>query len=167
MRSLIVAMTSQWVIGKQGDLPWRLSSDLQRFKLLTMGHCILMGRKTFTSLGRVLPGRTSIVISRQPDLAKQLPVGVLHAQTLSEAFTLAGHDSSPFVIGGGEIYRIALPHVDRVFVTWVDTAIQGDTYFPEFPTAAWKLVSEESFVANEKNQFATRYCIYERNSNCS
>jgi dihydrofolate reductase len=158
--SLIVAMTRDGIIGRGGTLPWRLSADLQRFKALTMGHAILMGRKTFDSLGRVLPGRTSIVISRQASLP--LPEGVLAASNLDAAISQAGADDSPFIIGGAEIYALALPRVERMHVTWVEANIEGDTYFPAWNSAEWRLTSAEPHLADAKNQHDYTFATYER-----
>jgi dihydrofolate reductase len=158
--SLIVAMTRQGVIGRGGTLPWKLSSDLKRFKALTMGHHLLMGRKTFESLGRVLPGRTSIVISRQAGY--QTPPAVLVAHELDEAIRLATGDDEVFIIGGGEIFRVAQPRANRMYVTWVEAAIEGDTLFPAWNPAEWQLVSSERHSADEKNEYDTTFCIYDR-----
>src|SRR5690349_5756939 len=125
--SLIVAMTPNRVIGRDGTLPWRLSADLQRFKRITMGHPIIMGRKTFESIGRVLPGRTTIVVSRRKDYS---PTGALLAESLPAAIDLAGTSDEAFIVGGSEIYRAALPLVQRLYITMVQADIQGDTYFP-------------------------------------
>src|SRR5690349_12616593 len=122
--SLIVALTYNGrVIGRAGGLPWRLSADLVRFKRLTMGHHLVMGRKTYESIGRPLPGRTSIVVTRQQTLFEERGTGtgrgVLYAKSLEEALELARGDSEVFVIGGGEIFREALARADRAYVTWV------------------------------------------------
>jgi dihydrofolate reductase len=161
MLSLIVALTKDArVIGRAGGLPWRLSSDLKRFKRLTMGHHIVMGRKTYESIGRPLPGRTSIVVSRhQPPAAN---TELKHAGSLAEAVRLAQNDSEVFVIGGGELFREALPLAEKAYVTWVDADLTGDTFFPEFPTTAWKQISEEYIPADDKNEFPTRFAIYAR-----
>jgi dihydrofolate reductase len=158
--SLIVAMTRSGVIGRGGQLPWRLSADLRRFKALTMGHHLIMGRKTFDSLGRVLPGRTSIVLTRQADYRP--PAGVLTASDLDAALALAAEDREPFVIGGGEIFSLALPRADRLYVTWVHADIQGDTYFPELDVKSWKLVSESHHPADDKNEYDSTFSTYER-----
>src|SRR5437879_3602599 len=113
--SLIVAMTRSGVIGRGGQLPWKLSADLKRFKSLTMGHHLIMGRKTFESLGRVLPGRVSIMLTRHD--RNGLPSGVLKAHGLLEAIELAGGDNEPFVIGGGKIFEQAIPRAHRLYVT--------------------------------------------------
>lgn len=160
--SLIVALTHDArVIGRAGGLPWRLSADLKRFKRLTMGHHLIMGRKTFESIGRALPGRTSIVVSRQQQLFEAQPT-VKFAASLAEALSLTGDDPEVFVIGGGEVFREALPLARRSYVTWVYADLEGDTFFPEFPTPDWKQLSNEYIPQDEKNEFPTRFCVYER-----
>jgi dihydrofolate reductase len=158
--SLIVAMTRAGVIGRAGGLPWKLSEDLKRFKSLTMGHHLLMGRKTYDSLGRALPGRTSIVITRQASLA--VPAGVLIAADFSAARELAPADSEPFVIGGAEIFSLALPHTQRLYVTWVEADVPGDTYFPAFDRTQWREASSQSHSADARNEYDTTFCIYDR-----
>lgn len=155
--SLIVAMSRNRVIGRDGDLPWRLSADLKRFKSLTMGHHLIMGRKTFDSIGRPLPGRTTVVISRQ---SLSLPEGVLSATGLENAIEICAGDEQPFVVGGGEIYRIALPRVTKMFITHVDADIDGDTTFPEVDWSDWRVIREELFERDEKNSFPFRFVEY-------
>lgn len=157
--SAIVAVSRNHIIGSDGGMPWRQSADLKRFKQLTMGHPMIMGRKTFDSVGRPLPGRTSIVLSRQPTL--ELPAGVLHAQSLDEALRLCGDDPEPFVIGGGEIYRLAMPRVTRLYVTRIDAELPGDTRF-DCDYSAWRLLQEENHPADAKNQFAYVFQLWER-----
>lgn len=152
-------MTRSGVIGRGGQLPWRLSADLKRFKSLTMGHTLIMGRKTYDSLGRPLPGRTSIVISRQASLA--LPPEVIVVHSLAAALDRASRDDSPFVIGGGEIYAQALPLAERLFVTWVEAAIEGDTFFPAWNPGEWRLVAEERHSADAKNQYDYTFATYQ------
>ena len=152
-------MTRSGVIGSGGQLPWRLSADLMRFKSLTMGHTLIMGRKTYDSLGRPLPGRTSIVITRQALL--RLPAEVLLAHSLDEALHHAGHDDTPFVIGGGEIYAQALPLAERMHVTWVEAEIEGDTRFPVWDADDWRLVAEEHHSADTKNQYDYTFATYQ------
>ena len=153
-------MTRAGVIGKDGHLPWRLSADLKRFKALTLGHAIIMGRKTYDSLGRPLPGRTSIVITRQATL--HVPPEVLVVHSLAEALHHVGHDDAPFVIGGGEIFAQALPLAERMFVTWVESEIQGDTLFPAWNPREWRLAQEERHSADEKNQYDYSFATYYR-----
>ena len=174
--SLLVACSSNRVIGRAGGLPWRLSADLKRFKALTMGHPLLMGRKTFDGIGRPLPGRTSIVISRTPpadsgspqvhyvsslpqaiDLAREITAGVANGGQTAENPLSEG-----FIVGGGEIYRQALPLVDRLYLTLVEGEVLGDTYFPEVDFSSWKLVQQEVYPADEKNDFPSQFCVYDR-----
>ena len=159
MLSLIVAISENYVIGREGQLPWHLSADLKRFKKLTMGHHIVMGRKTYDSIGRQLPGRTSVVLTRQTDWAVE---GVLTATDLETALELAGDDEEVFIIGGSQIYQLALPLVERLYVTRVQTSVSGDTYFPEITDDQWQLEQTESFSADEKNDHDYSFLIYSR-----
>ena len=129
--SLIVAMTKDRVIGVNNTLPWQIPEDLKRFKKLTLGHSIVMGRKTFESIGRPLPGRQNIVITRNQDY---LMPGVEVAHSLDEALNLADKAKEIFVIGGGEIFSQALPQANKLYVTWIHKDIKGDAYFPNFDT---------------------------------
>ena len=158
--SLIVAMTRGGVIGRGGGLPWRLSSDLMRFKSLTMGHAIIMGRKTLESLPRALPGRKMIVVSRAKEFSA--PADVLVASSLGEALRLAGDDDRPYVIGGGEVFKQALPVADQLYVTWVEAEVEGDVRFPAVDWQEWREVSAERHSADEKNEYDTTFCIYDR-----
>ncbi|MFO0886275.1 MAG: dihydrofolate reductase [Pirellulales bacterium] len=161
--SLIVAHAPNRVIGNAGGLPWRLSSDLKRFKSLTMGHHLIMGRKTYDSIGKPLPGRTSIVLTRTlPQAQGETNSGVLYATTLTDAIRLASGDDEAFVIGGGDIYRQALPLVDRLYLTLVDADVDGDTYFPAIELAEWKQSHQESCPAAEKDQFPHQFLILDR-----
>ena len=161
--SLIVAMNDARVIGRSGDLPWRLSSDLQRFKRLTMGHHLIMGRTTYESIGRPLPGRTSLVLSRQASLAIADPgVHVFRNLDSAQEFAANAGDDEAFVIGGGEIYQAALPHVDRLYITHVEADVEGDTYFPEWDATEWNLLSEEQLPADSKNEYRSTFRIYHR-----
>jgi dihydrofolate reductase len=162
--SLVVAMSENGVIGRDGDMPWRLSSDLQRFRRLTMGHAIVMGRKTFDSIGRLLPGRTTIILSRQADYQVE---GAIVLAELSEA-SVAASTACPetdelFVIGGGQIYELALPLASTIYLTRVETHIHdGDTWFPEVDWNQWNRTHEEAIPADEKNQYPTTYEIWRR-----
>ena len=159
--SIIVAVAENGVIGRDNDLPWYLPADLQRFKKLTMGHHLLMGRKTFEAIGRALPGRKTVVISRgRPNL----PEGVQLAGSLEEALALAaasGEDEA-FVAGGAQIYHLALPRADRLYLTRIQAAIEGDTRFPELVAAEWRLVSQEDHEPDGKNNFAHSFLVYDR-----
>ena len=138
--SLIAAVARNRVIGRGNAMPWHLPEDLKRFKQITLGHPIVMGRRTYESIGRPLPGRENIVVTRNADLA--LP-GIRLAASLSAALELAG-ERPVFVIGGAEIYRLALPLADRLYLTEVDADIEGDTYFPEFDRAQWQETAREA-----------------------
>lgn len=141
--SIIVAVAENGVIGRDNDLPWRISADLKRFKALTLGHHLLMGRRTFESIGRALPGRTTIVLSRgTPDL----PAGVALAHDLDQAIDLArsAGETEAFVAGGAAIYAMALTRADRIYRTRVAIRAEGDTYFPDWDPAGWHLVAAET-----------------------
>ena len=159
MLSLIVAISENHVIGREGQLPWHLSADLKRFKKLTMGHHIVMGRKTYDSIGRQLPGRTSVVLTRQTDWSVE---GVLTATDLETALELAGDDEEVFIIGGSQIYQLALPLVERLYVTRVQASVAGDTYFPEITSEQWQLEQTDSFSADEKNDHDYSFLVYSR-----
>ncbi len=158
-QSLIVALSENGVIGRGGRLPWQLSADLRRFKLLTMGHTLVMGRKTFESIGRPLPGRTSIVVTRQADYH---PPGVVVAGSLDEAPRLAAGAAELFYIGGGEIYRQVLPQVERIYMTRVHAQIAGDTVFPGLSPSQWRLIEQTEHAADENNDFPFSFLVYER-----
>lgn len=138
---LVAAMARGNVIGADGGMPWHLPDDLRRFKELTLGHPMVMGRRTFDSIGRPLPGRTSIVITRDPDWARQ---GVLTATSLAAAVEIAASRSDEvMVIGGGQIYAAALPLAERLEITHIDRTVDGDTWFPPIPAAEWTVTAEE------------------------
>jgi len=145
--SLIVAMSDNRVIGRDGGLPWRLPADLKRFKRLTMGHHVIVGRKTFESIGR-LPGRKSIVLTRQQDYRA---AGELVAHDLDEALRSAAGDDEVFIIGGAEIYQQALHRADRMYVTLVHAQIEGDTRFPAFDANQWRSVDQTRHLADQSN----------------
>jgi dihydrofolate reductase len=161
--SIIVAVSENGVIGRDGGLPWHLSADLQRFKRLTMGHTIVMGRRTWESIGRVLPGRTMIVVSRQAGYEVPLE-GVRVANSLESALQIAaaaGEDEI-FIVGGAELYREALPQADRLYLTRVHAQVAGDTQFPAYNQSQWQLVSTEQFVADAKNEYPFSLEVYQR-----
>ena len=137
----LVAGSLGRVIGARNKLPWHLSADLKRFKALTMGHHIIMGRRTFESIGRILPGRTSIVVTRDRSYR---PAGLIVAHGVNDALALGTGDDEIFVIGGEQLYREALPLADRIYLTEIDREFEGDRFFPEMESAAWRLVSRES-----------------------
>lgn len=158
-KSLIVAMTEDRVIGRAGGLPWRLSSDLKRFKRLTMGHTIIMGRKTYESIGRLLPGRKTVIISRNPQFAID---GATVATSVDDAFSQAEGSDEAFIVGGAAIYAAALPIVERLYVTLVKKESEGDTFFPQFEWSDWRLVEEEQIPAGDRDEYPTTFRIYDR-----
>jgi dihydrofolate reductase len=157
--SLIVAISNNGVIGHQGQLPWQLSSDLQRFKRITMGHHIIMGRMTYESIDRLLPGRTSIILTRQQDYAIE---GALVARSITAACDLAAADEEAFIIGGSSVYESALDIVDRIYLTRVLADVQGDTFFPPLELAEWKRVESEDRSADDRNDHDHRFEVYDR-----
>ncbi len=162
--SLISAISENGVIGREGDLPWRLRDDMKWFKETTMGHPIIMGRKTFASNGGVLPGRANIVVSRTMDAHQP---GLEVARSLGNAIVLAKkHLANPageiFVIGGAGVYEEALPLADRMYLTRVHAIVDGDTRFPEVHWADWNLVREESHEEDDRNEYAFTIKVYER-----
>lgn len=161
--SIIVAAAENGVIGRNGELPWHLSGDLRRFKQLTMDHTIIMGRRTWESIGRALPGRHTVVVSRNPEL--QIDVAnVDRASGLDEALELARGrgDKEAFIVGGAELYRESLDKADRIYLTRVCATVDGDTSFPEVAWSDWRLIATEEYGANEKNDHAYRFETYDR-----
>lgn len=158
MISLIVAVSDNGVIGRDGDLPWRQSDDLKRFKAVTMGRPIVMGRKTWASIGRPLPGRQNIVVSRQPGLECEGADVVASAAAAIEAATDA---EEVMIIGGSEIYALFLPLADRVYLTRVHADVDGDARFAELDDD-WRLVSDERHAADDRNDHDMSFRIYER-----
>jgi dihydrofolate reductase len=156
--SLIVAMSRNRVIGRDNRLPWRLPADLRRFQHLTMGHCLIMGRKTYESIGRPLPGRTIIVLTRQANYA---PPGVLVAHTLEEALALA-RGEEVFIAGGAHVYQQAVALADRLYLTLIEEDIAGDASFPPLDESEWQLVSDQPHDADATNPYPYRFLVYER-----
>lgn len=147
------------MIGRAGDVPWHLPKDLKHFKALTTGHTIIMGRKTFESVGRPLPHRRNVVLTRDPTYRAE---GVTVVHDLDAALALAEGEDEVFVTGGEEIYRLALPRADRLYLTVVHATVEGDTRFPEFDEAQWRRVSEEHHPADERHAHAFTFRLYER-----
>ena len=156
--SLIVAIAKNRVIGHQNKMPWHLPAELQYFKRITMGHPIIMGRKTFQSIGRPLPGRQNIVVSRNTGFTA---TGVEVVHSIDEAIALtAGEDA--FVIGGATLYIEALPRANKLYVTEVDATPEGDTFFPLLNAHEWRETSREHREKDEKNIFAVDYVVLDR-----
>lgn len=154
MISIIVATAENGVIGKDNQLLWKLSADLKQFRILTTGHSIIMGRKTFDSIGRALPNRTNIVISRQKDLT--LPEGVFKVNSLEKAIEFAKSQAGNeeiFIIGGGNIYEQALTLTDKIYLTEVKASIEGDAFFPSIDTNDWKEIARISHQKDDKNEY--------------
>jgi dihydrofolate reductase len=158
--TLIAAVARNGVIGREGRLPWRLPGDLQRFKAVTMGHPVIMGRKTWESIGRALPGRLNIVVSRTAGLAA---AGCVVAGSLDEALRAAGSSPEVFVIGGAALYREVLPRADQLHLTRVIADFEGDVRFPEYDPADWRLVATKEYPADDRNPWACRVELFERN----
>lgn len=159
--SAIVATADNNVIGKDNDIPWYLPSDLKYFKKTTLNRHIIMGRKSFESIGRPLPKRTNIVISRNPYF---IASNCIKATSVEEALTIA-HDNGEeeaFIIGGGQIYELSKAYWDRVYLTTVHAKVEGDIYFPQLLEENWRLVSEEAHQADEKNEYDFTFKVLER-----
>lgn len=158
--SAIVAMARNRVIGVNNQIPWYLPADLRFFKKTTMGHHVIMGRRTFMSIGKPLPGRTNIVVSRNPFF---LAEGILVAHSLEEALYMAmeSGEKEAFVIGGGQLYLQAMSYLDKVYITRVDAEVAGDTYFPELSPFQWKQLSRTAFAADDRNAHGYAIEIYE------
>jgi dihydrofolate reductase len=151
-------MAKNRVIGANNKIPWHLPNELKMFKRLTMGHHIVMGRKTYESIGRLLPGRTTVIVTRQRDYA--VP-GAIIAHSLTDAINAAARDDEIFVIGGAEIFREALPIADRLHLTVVDAEPDGDTWMPEWHPGDWRETSAEAFEADDNHAHAYRYAMFE------
>ncbi len=157
--SAIVAIAENNVIGKDQDLIWHIPNDLKRFKNITNGHCIIMGRKTYESIGKALPNRTNIIITRQNNyLAK----GCIIVSSLEAAIAKAKseNEDEAFIIGGAEIYRQSLPIIDKLYLTKVHESFDGDTFFPDINLTNWKLVYQENHSSDEKNLYDHSFMNY-------
>jgi dihydrofolate reductase len=157
--SVIAALAKDRVIGIENRLPWRLPEDLAHFKALTLGHPILMGRKTFESLGRPLPGRTNVVITRNPAYR---PDGCLVAASIPAAIALCGEANELFFIGGAELYAQVIPMANRLYLTEVNIEAAGDAWFPEYDRGAFKELSRESRTGEKGDALAFDFVVYER-----
>lgn len=161
MLSIIVAIANKNVIGKDNKLIWRLPEDLKRFKRLTTGHTIIMGRKTFESLGRVLPNRKHIVLSN--DI--KLEIEDENVEVLSDISLLDKYINSPeehFVIGGATIYKLLMPYVNKMYITKINEDFEGDAFFPEIKQEEWNVICIEKGIKNEENPFDYEYIDYIR-----
>ena len=159
MISIIVAASTNNVIGAQGELPWRLSDDLRHFKKVTMDKPIVMGRKTWESIGRALPGRQNIVVTRQSGYTAE---GCDVVASIQAAVSVAGDVEEIMVIGGSQIYDLALPMAQRLYLTRVHADVDGDAHFPPVDETVWTLISDERHAADERNEFDYSFRVYER-----
>ncbi|MFQ5670327.1 MAG: dihydrofolate reductase [Acidobacteriota bacterium] len=157
--SLIAAVSRNGIIGRGGSLPWRLPADLARFKRLTLGHHLIMGRKTFESIGRPLPGRTILVVSRRTGYA---PAGVQVVSSPAEAMEQAVGDPEPFVAGGAQIFEQMLPECGRLYLTRIHQTFQGDVSFPSYDPSAWTEILREDHPAETRNPHPHTFLIYQR-----
>ena len=159
MISIVVAASTNNVIGVQGELPWRISDDLKRFKQLTMGKPIVMGRLTWESIGRPLPGRHNIVITRQAGFSAD---GADVVASPAAALEVSGDAEEVMIIGGGQTYDLFLPKAGRLHLTRVHTEIAGDAFFPAIDDDHWELVNSSSYEASDVNEFDFEFRTYER-----
>ncbi len=162
--SLIVALAENRAIGINNALPWHLPNDLKYFKAVTMGKPIIMGRKTYESIGRALPGRTNIVISRDSEFSAEGCKSVISLEAaieLAESITLIDGQDEAVVIGGEQIYRLALPLADRLYLTRVAAEVAGDAHFPAFDETGWREVAREDYAAQDPNPYAYSFVVLE------
>lgn len=170
MLSIIIAFAQNRVMGKDNQMPWHLPNDLQYFKRTTMGKPMIMGRKTYESIGRPLPGRPHIIITRQADYqapnandSVQIVSSLAAAISAARALTAASDEKEIMIIGGAEICQQALPQAERFYLTEVHAEVAGDVYFPEFDRTQWQEVSRESYPASADNPYAYSFVVLERN----
>ncbi len=157
--SLIAALSENQVIGRDNSLPWRLPADLAYFKRRTMGHHLVMGRRTFESLVAPLPGRTMIVLTRKRNYRAK---GTRVARSWDEALRFCPQGEEVFIAGGAEIYQLALPRADALYLTRVHARFEGDTYFPDVDWSLWQLTGREDHKADERNRYAYSFEVWER-----
>ena len=161
--SITAAVSENGVIGRDAKIPWRLRDEQRAVRELTMGHCLIMGRKTWDSIGRPLPGRTSIVMTRDRSFSIEAAgVVVVHDFDSALEAARARGDNEAFVFGGEAIYALALPRADTLHLTRVHATVEGDAFFPDFDDSEWKLVDESRHEANERNEYAFTIQRYER-----
>tara|TARA_R100000789_G_scaffold83754_1_gene79369 strand:+ start:298 stop:789 length:492 start_codon:yes stop_codon:yes gene_type:complete len=157
MLTMIAAAAENNALGKDGDLVWQLPDDFKRFKKLTTGHHIIMGRKTFESFPKPLPNRTHIVITRNRDYTKE---GCIVVHNLEDALKIAEGDTQPFIIGGGEIYKLALNASEKIELTRVHDTFEADAFFPEIDLSKWELINEEFHEKDERHSVSFTYLTY-------
>ncbi len=159
MITMIAAAAENNALGKDNDLVWHLPDDFKRFKRLTSGHHIIMGRKTFESFPKLLPDRTHVIITRKDNYD---PEGALVVNSLEEAIRVSKLDEQPFIIGGGEIYKMGIETAERIELTRVHGEFDADTFFPEIDEENWKLIDEKFHEKDEKHKYSFTYLTYER-----
>lgn len=159
--SILVAMAKNRVIGRSNRLPWHLPADLKHFKFLTMGQNIVMGRKTYESIGKPLPGRTNVIITRQTDY--KVP-GAMVAHSLEDALMICTGHSENFIIGGEKIYRQALNKCQRMYITEIQRDFVGDTFFPEFDRNEWEETQRDRYIAENEDNLEYHFVVLERRS---
>ena len=152
-------MAKNRVIGANNAIPWHLPGELKMFKTITLGHHIIMGRNTWESIGRLLPGRTTVVVTRRHDYTI---AGAIVAATLDGAIAACGNDSEIFVIGGAQLYAAAIPRTDRIYLTEVDAEVAGDTYMPDLDLAQWHPHAVTAHAADDKNRYGYKLTVYDR-----
>jgi dihydrofolate reductase len=162
--SLIVAASENNVIGRNNDLPWKLPDDMKFFVRTTKGHHILMGRKNLESFGKLLPKRTNIVLTRDKNYEFE-GAEIFHDLEAAIQFAKERGEEELMIIGGGEIYKQALPFTDRIYLTRIHTEIEGDTYFPDFDQSDWKVVSKEYHPKDEKHNYDFTFYTFEKKGN--
>jgi len=161
MLSIIVAKAKNNVIGKDNQLIWNLPEDLKRFKSMTENHTIIMGRKTFESLGRVLPNRKHIVFSQNPDFqVNDENVEVVHSMLQIQQYIESEEEA--FVIGGAMIYGLLMPHVTKMYITQINENFEGNIIFPKFDTEKWEVIDREEGIKDENNKFDYEYITYKK-----
>ena len=160
MLSIIAALSRNRVIGKDNQLPWRLPADLKHFKAVTLGKPVIMGRKTFESIGKPLPGRDNIVVSRDPQY--QADGGIVVAHSLDEALAHTHAAAEVMLIGGAQLYAQALPRAQRLYLTLIHADIDGDAHFPDYDPAAWRETAREDHAPDENNPYPYSFVILER-----
>lgn len=157
--SLIAALDRNRLIGSGGDLPWRLPADLRRFKQITLGKPIVMGRKTFASIGRPLPGRENLVVSRNPSFRAE---GVRVFASVEQALAAANEADEVICIGGAALYESLLPRAERMYLTRIDHAFEGDVWFPAYDADLWHEVSREEHAPDDRNPYPFAFLVLER-----
>lgn len=159
MISIIVAIANNGVIGANNTLPWRLPADLRYFRDTTMGHTIVIGRRNFQDIGRALPGRRNIVLTRDKDFSAE---NCEIAHSIDEVMAMIDDDDETFIIGGAEVYRSFLPLSKKLYITHIDADVNGDVLFPDYDSSEWQLESEKVQQADDRNTLPFRFCVYKR-----